>query len=433
MRATNRFGKISIEFLLRGLMVVCCLFIVPKVSAQTYDFDEGLEAVTEGLVSENSGILKNKKVAVFGIIESKSGEKWLISSHIEDGIVDALVNNGCRVIERRRIQDVIKKEIKETTDLWFDQDQAAQFGKLVGADFVVTGNYVLWGQGMLKISIRAINVADGEIVAADKVKILTDRIANLLKSEEDGKHPKETDVGSGKSVAEPTGEESKTTLAVNANVTDAKVLVDGKEMGLTPMSDVTVSPGERKITVKKQGYELYQKTIHLGKGRAVSLYVDLHLKRTKKERSYVEVKPDDATVKTTTKHQPEHPKTENRSIRCSKESILVKHEFLGACGFANKSQFTLAEGRNVSRIRIWYYTPKGGGALNVNIVGPNGYSWSGLTSMGNCQGQWCEGIVNLNQCLGRGTYSVAIDSVSMCKNPNGLTTLVVYGCTESSH
>jgi len=56
---------------------------------------------------------------------------------------------------------------------WFDQARMAQFGKLVGADFVVTGRYVLWGQGTLKISVRAINVADGEIVAADKVKILT--------------------------------------------------------------------------------------------------------------------------------------------------------------------------------------------------------------------------------------------------------------------
>ena len=187
--AKNRF-KVSIIFLLLGLTVLWWLSAASSVSAQTYDFDEGIEAVTKGLVSENSRILKRKKIAVFGIIESKSGEKWEISSHVEDGIVDALVDNGYRVIERRRIQDVIKKEIKQTTDLWFDQARVAQFGKLVGADFVVTGRYVLWGQGMLKISIRAINVADGEIVAAEKVKVHTDRIANLLKSEKKKKHVK---------------------------------------------------------------------------------------------------------------------------------------------------------------------------------------------------------------------------------------------------
>ncbi len=190
MSANIKWGKVPINFLFWGLTVLCCLFIAPKVSAKTYDFDEGLEAVTKGLISENREILRKKKIAVFGIIESKSGKKWEISSHIEDGIVDALVKNGCRVIERRRIQDVIQKEIKKSTDLWFDQARVAQFGKLVGADFVVTGSYVLWGQGMLKISVRAINVADGEIAAADKVKIHTDRIANLLKSKEAEKHLK---------------------------------------------------------------------------------------------------------------------------------------------------------------------------------------------------------------------------------------------------
>jgi len=194
MSTNFRWGKASINFLLWGLIAICWVFVVPKVSAQTYDFDEGLETLTKGLVSGNRGILKKKKIAVFGIIESKSGKKWEVSSHIEDGIVDALVKNGCRVIERRRIQDVIQKEIKKSTDLWFDQARVAQFGKLVGADFVVTGSYVLWGQGMLKISVRAINVADGEIVAADKVKIHTDRIANLLKAEEDEKPLKKAKV-----------------------------------------------------------------------------------------------------------------------------------------------------------------------------------------------------------------------------------------------
>jgi TolB-like protein len=200
MSANIRWGKVSINFLLWGLMALCSVSTAPKVSAKTYDFDEGLEAVTKGLISENREILKKKKIAVFGIIESKSGKKWEISSHIEDGIVDALVNHGYRVIERRRIQDVIQQEIKKSTDLWFDQARVAQFGKLVGADFVVTGSYVLWGQGMLKISVRAINVADGEIVAADKVKILTDRIANLLKAEEDEKHVKKARVSPEKPV-----------------------------------------------------------------------------------------------------------------------------------------------------------------------------------------------------------------------------------------
>ena len=42
---------------------------------------------------------------------------------------------------------------------------------------------------MLRISIRAINVSKGKIVAVNKVKILTDRIADLLKPEDGVKPP----------------------------------------------------------------------------------------------------------------------------------------------------------------------------------------------------------------------------------------------------
>ena len=159
--------------------------VTTEALAQTYDFDEGIEVLTQGLISRNKDILKDKKIAVFGIIESKSRKKWEISSHIEDGIVDVLVNSGYTVIERRRIDDVVKKEIKTTTELWYDEAQVAQFGKLVGADIVITGRYVKWGRTMLRISIRAIGVSQGKVWGVNKVKILTDRIAELLKPEED--------------------------------------------------------------------------------------------------------------------------------------------------------------------------------------------------------------------------------------------------------
>ena len=150
----------------------------------TYEFDEGIEMLSEGLLSNKSGLLEKKKIAVFGIIESISKKKWGISSHIEDGIVDVLVNKGYTVIERRRIDDVIKEEIKKRADWWFDETQVAQFGKLMGADVVVTGTYVIWGPASLKIPIRAINVTDGTVLAANKVQVLTDRITALLKPED---------------------------------------------------------------------------------------------------------------------------------------------------------------------------------------------------------------------------------------------------------
>ncbi len=183
MAITERRKKVSLAISLLGFIVALSMIVASAVFAQTYDFDQGIEVLSEGLISKKEEALKNKKIAVFGIIDSKSKERFEISPHIEDGIIDLLVNKGYMVIERRRIEDVIKKEIKKGTDWWFDEAQAAQFGRLVGADIIITGRYVRWGRSMLKVSIRAISVGDGKIIAANSVKVLTDRIADLLKPE----------------------------------------------------------------------------------------------------------------------------------------------------------------------------------------------------------------------------------------------------------
>jgi len=188
-RMTYRSCTNPVKMFFWGLIALWGMVVTPEALAQTYDFDKGIEVLTEGLISRNKNALKDKKIAVFGIIESKSRKKWEISSHIEDGIVDVLVNSGYTVIERRRIDDVIKREIKRTTELWYDETQVAQFGRLVGADIVVTGRYVKWGSTMLRISIRAISVSQGKVLAVNKVKILTDRITKLLTPEEEPEAP----------------------------------------------------------------------------------------------------------------------------------------------------------------------------------------------------------------------------------------------------
>ena len=161
-----------------------CFLSVQEASAQTYDFDAGMKILTSGLISKKENILKNKRIAVFGIVEGRSSERWVITTYIEDEIVDALVNEGFDVVERRRIEDVIQKEIKKGTDLYFDETQVAEFGKLLGAEAVVTGSYNRWGTNILRITVRCISVADGRVLAANKVNVHTDRIEDLLKGPE---------------------------------------------------------------------------------------------------------------------------------------------------------------------------------------------------------------------------------------------------------
>ena len=66
-----------------------------------------------------------------------------------------------------------------------------------------------------------------------------------------------------------------TTLSVTANVDGATVLVDGKRVGETPLSDATVIPGKHRISIEKDGYESYRKQISIAQGRSMSLYVDM--------------------------------------------------------------------------------------------------------------------------------------------------------------
>jgi len=102
---------------------------------------------------------------------------------------------------------------------------------------------------------------------------------------------------SGATVVKPSPEASHTTLSVSANITGARVLVDGRRVGETPLSDVEVSPGEHRIKVEREGYDPYRKRIRLERGRAMSLYVDLSEARPRKGRLYVDTNPEDATVK----------------------------------------------------------------------------------------------------------------------------------------
>ena len=88
-----------------------------------------------------------------------------------------------------------------------------------------------------------------------------------------------------------------TTLSVSANVDGAAVLVDGKNVGETPLSDAVVSPGKHRISIEKEGYEPYRKRIRIDRGRAVSLFVDLSEAGPVKARLYVETVPEDARVR----------------------------------------------------------------------------------------------------------------------------------------
>ena len=133
---------------------------------------------------------------------------------------------------------------------------------------------------------------------------------------------------SGAAVSKPSSVENRTTLFVNASVTGAKVLVDGKKLGETPLSDVAVSSGEHKIRIEQEGYEPYVKRIRVDSGRSMSLYVDLSAARSSKGRLYVETQPEDAVIRILNICSPVHPgdRTGCGQISCGGISREVPHK-----------------------------------------------------------------------------------------------------------
>lgn len=70
-------------------------------------------------------------------------------------------NNAIEVVERARLEDIIRELSQSGNDL-FNPEQAVKLGKLIQAKYVVTGSIVSIGQSM-RINARIINVETGSI------------------------------------------------------------------------------------------------------------------------------------------------------------------------------------------------------------------------------------------------------------------------------
>jgi len=102
--------------------------------------------------------------------------------------------------------------------------------------------------------------------------------------------------GGGVIVRKPSSEPFKSKIAITSNVSGARVLIDGREVGTTPVSGVTLSPGSHRIRVEKKGFESYQKQIRVDPGRTFSMQVYLDEARPKNGRLYVDTDPKGAKV-----------------------------------------------------------------------------------------------------------------------------------------
>lgn len=100
------------------------------------------------------------------------------------GIADLLItdlagNPNVTVVERERIQQVLQEHqlIKAGA---IDNQTAVEVGKIVGAQYMITGGFINTGKGQMVLTARAINVKTSQITNPEKVMSKDDDALGLV-------------------------------------------------------------------------------------------------------------------------------------------------------------------------------------------------------------------------------------------------------------
>ena len=100
------------------------------------------------------------------------------------GIADLLVtdlasNPRMRVVERERVQKVLEEQNLVKAGA-IDQNTAVKLGKILGAQYMITGGFLSDSKGNMVLTSRAINVQTSEITNPARVQEKTDDVLGLI-------------------------------------------------------------------------------------------------------------------------------------------------------------------------------------------------------------------------------------------------------------
>jgi TolB-like protein len=100
------------------------------------------------------------------------------------GIADLLItdmasNPAMRVVERDRIQSILQEQTLVSTKS-VDPQTAVRLGKLLGAQYMVTGGFMSDGKGTLLVTSRVINVETGVIMDPMRLQSKGDDVLGLI-------------------------------------------------------------------------------------------------------------------------------------------------------------------------------------------------------------------------------------------------------------
>src|SRR2546428_220665 len=147
-------------------------------------------AAVAGLVGVAAGQARGQDarpgIAVFPFVNSGSfGQDKENFDALERGLAAMLIselsaNPQARLVDREQVQRLIEEQNLGTSGR-VDAQTAARIGKLVGAKYVITGQFIDF-YGDFRIDARLVNVETSEIVKVEADKMQRDHLFDLIRT-----------------------------------------------------------------------------------------------------------------------------------------------------------------------------------------------------------------------------------------------------------
>ncbi len=109
--------------------------------------------------------------------------------------------------------------------------------------------------------------------------------------------------------------------------------------------------------------------------------------------------------------------------------------YLGACGYTDSSQWTLARALTVSKIQLWYYWQANETTLPVTVTKDGAEFASYTATRGSCdpyQASWCNADFAINKEFSAGTYATKIANKYQCLKPGDTGVVRLYSVTQAA-
>lgn len=170
-------------------------------------------------------------------------------------LFDLSTQEDIALVERASLEEVIAEQRLGLSGLAARSAEVQRVGEILGADYLVTGDYVFLGEEVL-MNARVVNVETAETVAFSergRTENTVHRLAEKLVAELTGSRVSLTDPVAERSIISMR-DERPGTIALYSPLVDAEITVDGEFVGYThgdptePVLIEDVAPGARTVT-----------------------------------------------------------------------------------------------------------------------------------------------------------------------------------------